>query len=1387
MNGFKRLLSFAIVLCMVLTPILALEDISKVYGNSFTYGDINNDGKIDSTDRVLLRRYMLDIIDESAINIQAADLNGDGNIDSIDYVLLNRYLLEIIDVFPVERMNPNPQSPTIDPPENLTVVSQTSSSATLSWSHSTDRNDISYVIFSENYFLENIETSPHTLDDLIPGQTYEFTVMAVSDEGEFSEESNVCTVTTTASNLEELKEALIHNFRSLGTDYSLVYEGTFSDIGDTLARLISEAEKASEKPFIIRESSIGWRGVHSNLELIFEFFYDDEYSYIARTKSELKSTLSKEMYNRKESVNVVYKEDITLEELVEIVNSIINEDTYLDAAINRVEYTIIPTRRETSGVKLNVDYYTTKEQEEYVDKQVDFIVSKLVNIDMSDHEKQKLIHDYILNFVDYSSTDEYNDPYSALYYGKTKCNGYAMLTYKMLRAAGIENIIVKNEDHAWNVVNIEGNWYHMDTTWNDGKKKGYGFYGYYNLTDDQIIQGPNGLEGRNYAKVDGILCTTNYIDALEKVNEENEGKYEQILKDLEQNEYYVQINDFKIYPSMNLLYNEVLLKEGEEIGLVDPIIPIERYKDSFHWSTSDCSVVTVADGVITANGEGVAVISAQPMFDPLFKSSIFCIVRVIPKQSNGSTAQNLSRQKFTGFTDQNVVPHVKISSDNNVNDTTTVTNVSDQFEGKMYFYGEPIEIRTTTELDWLEISFELSQEQLNEVDINDMVIYRLDEDTGEMVPQATRIDDNRVTATVTNSNSNGMVSAQSLGTVLTNYWIFSLSTIQAQNRTVNIAFVIDSEYSNEDTLDTFRINITNTLLNLMEKTNIRVVFIESRDGENIEVGKTSFPRTDNEFAKHNLRNNINSYFSKMTARNRTPDPDGLLGKIQSGLLSGSEMLDEYKVERANQKEYALFYTRHSGYFSDVNAIIKEMGNTTGLIVGRTVAYYDSGRIAYNEGNTSALVNFLMDGNTTQLTNANTGQMIWKLQQGHSNNTNDLIVLQKLLVSRGYMNPTIITYGNFCNSTVKAVENFQRDQRIKVTGIVNKETWKKLVSQWDEKNAHPNRASWTYNYILSNYNFLNSNPKVTLTSPSNGAQLEIGEVLRIKATGENCHHLAVFINDEWVYTLHGEGNYAKIDLEYNYKMQTAGKHNIQVKGRTVPTGGMLAESRTIEVQVAGTFTSNYNVHQQNYTIETNLLENIRTNMRARALDSKIEAVVIHWIGPYPNQRIENTRHHFSNVYASAHYLIGHEGRILKIVPDDMAAYTSGGSYYTRMVLERFTSNGKIENIGNRVHDRTLNIEVVPIDTNGNFGSQTYTALVRFTADKLKEHGLNVETGLLRHHDFTTKDCPKIFINEDEAWKSYIDSNSGVRMGYTPSENKKWEEFKSDVKLYMNMVR
>ncbi|MBQ5782968.1 MAG: hypothetical protein IIV99_06255 [Oscillospiraceae bacterium] len=66
---------------------------------SVTYGDVNADGKINSTDASLVLRYATSGV---SITTDAADVNGDGKINSTDASLILRYSSGKITKFPVE-------------------------------------------------------------------------------------------------------------------------------------------------------------------------------------------------------------------------------------------------------------------------------------------------------------------------------------------------------------------------------------------------------------------------------------------------------------------------------------------------------------------------------------------------------------------------------------------------------------------------------------------------------------------------------------------------------------------------------------------------------------------------------------------------------------------------------------------------------------------------------------------------------------------------------------------------------------------------------------------------------------------------------------------------------------------------------------------------------------------------------------------------------------------------------------------------------------------------------------------------------------------------------------------------------------------------------------
>lgn len=92
-----------------------------------------------------------------------------------------------------------------------------------------------------------------------------------------------------------------------------------------------------------------------------------------------------------------------------------------------------------------------------------------VTDDMTIYDKLKYFHDYLIMHCTSDSEDIYaNTIYGALVRGKALCEGYAKSFSYLCNKAGIENIIVTGETdtaHMWNMVKIDGNWYHVDVTW----------------------------------------------------------------------------------------------------------------------------------------------------------------------------------------------------------------------------------------------------------------------------------------------------------------------------------------------------------------------------------------------------------------------------------------------------------------------------------------------------------------------------------------------------------------------------------------------------------------------------------------------------------------------------------------------------------------------------------------------------------------------------------------------------------------------------------------------------------------------------------------------------------------------------------------------------------
>lgn len=100
------------------------------------------------------------------------------------------------------------------------------------------------------------------------------------------------------------------------------------------------------------------------------------------------------------------------------------------------------------------------------------------------YHKEKYVHDTLIEQVEYSAGAAMSQSaYSALVNGSTVCAGYARAMQYILRELGIPCYYCTGyagENHAWNIVLLDNEYYNVDVTWDDTEN---GNYNYFNKPD----------------------------------------------------------------------------------------------------------------------------------------------------------------------------------------------------------------------------------------------------------------------------------------------------------------------------------------------------------------------------------------------------------------------------------------------------------------------------------------------------------------------------------------------------------------------------------------------------------------------------------------------------------------------------------------------------------------------------------------------------------------------------------------------------------------------------------------------------------------------------------------------------------------------------------------
>jgi uncharacterized protein YjdB len=344
------------------------------------------------------------------------------------------------------------------------------------------------------------------------------------------------------------------------------------------------------------------------------------------TIEQIKQVAKDNYFNRNTNFSIHYTGNFS--DLKGILNEVLD---YVDASDDYVANSIVSSEVKYHGynedvdIDFTVEYLLTLDQENWVDEKVDSILPNIIKDSMTQDQKEKTIHDYIVGNTAYDETLVRHSAYDALHDGTTVCQGYALLAYKMLNKAGVQTRIVVGmvdgstvENHAWNLVNLYGKWYQLDCTWDDPvpdipKRVSYD---YYNLTDAKLSE-------------DHDWNSSNYPSAYTKYD----------------------LNSVNVsVTSVILDKHQITLRVGETDSLTANVLPNNASNNSISWKYDAQDILSFDGTNIKALKPGTVSINAVSQ-DGNFKDT--CVVTVINQSADGVDINNSRQLQEKTNVDQN--------------------------------------------------------------------------------------------------------------------------------------------------------------------------------------------------------------------------------------------------------------------------------------------------------------------------------------------------------------------------------------------------------------------------------------------------------------------------------------------------------------------------------------------------------------------------------------------------------------------------------------------------------------------------------------------------------------------------------------------------------------
>jgi len=226
-------------------------------------------------------------------------------------------------------------------------------------------------------------------------------------------------------------------------------------------------------------------------------------TYQVTNLSDVPALIKADIENQEATTNIIYNGSETFSsksDALDMIRALDKETTAILGAFDLQNIFSSNVKGSTSEVssgvfkiqmgQYNYEYKNSKSDLASADQIIDNIVNDIKSVSTNEYETIQAIYDYVIKTYSYqkwssSDTDFPNvinerNILLGLQGKGVVCDAYAMLLCRMFDKAGIENKFVMGSVqgglHIWNIVKLEGVWYHIDATWGDDDQDYYNKY-----------------------------------------------------------------------------------------------------------------------------------------------------------------------------------------------------------------------------------------------------------------------------------------------------------------------------------------------------------------------------------------------------------------------------------------------------------------------------------------------------------------------------------------------------------------------------------------------------------------------------------------------------------------------------------------------------------------------------------------------------------------------------------------------------------------------------------------------------------------------------------------------------------------------------------------------